>query len=186
MYRLETPRLILRPFRESDRDDLYAYARDSRVGPAAGWLPHRSPQESLEVIHTVFSSPKAFALELRETGRVVGSAGFMDRCHPELPGRNDELGYALAADCWGRGLAAEAARELLRWGFETLGLEIAWCAYYDGNSRSKRVIEKCGFQYQFSRKENVPLLGEERLTHHWALTYDAWRRRQAAYGEGQA
>ena len=73
---LETPRLSLRPLRELDAEDLYAYARDPRVGPIAGWPIHESPEESREIIRTVFSAPNVFALELRETGRVVGSAGW--------------------------------------------------------------------------------------------------------------
>ena len=47
---LETPRLRLRPFRDSDAADVYAYAKDPAVGPIAGWPPHRSEQESREII----------------------------------------------------------------------------------------------------------------------------------------
>ena len=95
---LETPRLSLRPFRELDAEDLYAYARDPRVGPIAGWPIRESPEESREIIRTVFSAPNVFALELRETGRVVGSAGLVGR-HPagEISGcPDDEIGYALS------------------------------------------------------------------------------------------
>ena len=81
---LETPRLSLRPFRELDAEDLYAYARDPRVGPIAGWPIHESPEESREIIRTVFSAPNVFALELRETGRVVGSAGPVSYTHLDV------------------------------------------------------------------------------------------------------
>ena len=53
---LETPRLWLRPFRDSDAADVYAYARDPQVGPIAGWQPHKSQEESREIIRTVFSA----------------------------------------------------------------------------------------------------------------------------------
>ena len=65
---LETERLILRPFETGDAADLYAYARDPRVGPAAGWQPHESVEESREIIRTVFSEPGVFAVTLRERG----------------------------------------------------------------------------------------------------------------------
>ena len=52
---LETPRLLLRPFRDEDAEDVYHYARDPRVGPIAGWPPHKSLEESREVIRSVFS-----------------------------------------------------------------------------------------------------------------------------------
>ncbi len=66
---IETPRLLLRPYRDADAADLYAYSRDPRVGVIAGWKPHRSEEESLRFLRTVFSAPDVFALELRESGR---------------------------------------------------------------------------------------------------------------------
>lgn len=92
----------------------------------------------------------------------------------ELPGPDDELGYALSPAFWGRGLIPEASGALIRWGFTELGLETIWCNHYDGNTRSRRVIEKCGFRYQFSRETDVPLMGERRLTHFFALTRPQW------------
>ena len=97
----------------------------------------------------------------------------------ELPGPDEELGYALRPDFWGRGLMTEAARELIRWGFEELGMSTIWCNHYDGNERSHRVIEKCGFQYQFSQEEQVELLNECRLTHFYALSRADWENRRA-------
>lgn len=63
MERLETPRLILRPFEDRDAADVFEYGRDPRVGPAAGWQPHRDQAESLAIIRTVFAQPGVFALE---------------------------------------------------------------------------------------------------------------------------
>lgn len=71
---LTTPRLLLRPFREGDAAELYDYAKDPRVGPIAGWPPHTSVENSLEIIRTVFSAPNVFAVADRESGRVIGSA----------------------------------------------------------------------------------------------------------------
>ena len=172
-----TARLMLRPFRESDAADLYAYAADPRVGPVAGWPVHTSVENSREIIRTVFSSPNVFAVADRESGRVIGSAGFVGEHRTELPGPDDEIGYALNPEFWGRGLMPEAVRELLRYGFEDLGLETIWCNHYDGNENSRRVIEKCDFRLRFSQWTDVPLLGEERLTHFYALTKGEWQNR---------
>ena len=172
-----TARLMLRPFRESDAADLYAYAADPRVGPVAGWPVHTSVENSREIIRTVFSSPNVFAVADRESGRVIGSAGFVGEHRTELPGPDDEIGYALNPEFWGRGLMPEAVRELLRYGFEDLGLETIWCNHYDGNENSRRVIEKCGFRPRFSQWTDVPLLREERLTHFYALTKGEWQDR---------
>ena len=112
---LETARLRLRPFRDSDAADVYSYARDPRVGPIAGWPPHQSVDESLEIIHIVFSTPGVFAMELKETGTVIGSVGFVGN-HPageftDCP--DDEIGYALSPAFWGRGLMPEAVDAVL-------------------------------------------------------------------------
>ena len=83
MTQLETKRLLLRPFTEGDAADLYEYAKDPRVGLPAGWPPHKSQAESLEIIRTVFSAPNTFAVADRASGKVIGSAGL-----PERPGRS--------------------------------------------------------------------------------------------------
>lgn len=170
MSELATARLRLRPFVDSDAADLYEYAQDPRVGPIAGWQPHKSVEESREIIRTVFSAPNVFAVVDRASGKVIGSAGFVDCHRGELPGSDDEIGYALNPAFWGRSLIPEAVRELVRYGFAELKLNTIWCNHYDGNQKSKRVIEKCGFAYRFSREEDVPLMGERRLTHFYAIT----------------
>ena len=55
MYLYETDRILLRPWRESDAEALFKYASDPEVGPRAGWPPHKSVEESLEIIRTIFS-----------------------------------------------------------------------------------------------------------------------------------
>ena len=176
---LETPRLLLRPFRDSDAADVYAYARDPRVGPIAGWQPHKSQEESLEIIRTVFSAPGVFAMELKGTGAVIGSVGFVGN-HPAgtLPDcPDDEVGYALSPACWGQGLMPEAVNTVLEYGFTQLEMKRIWCGHYAGNWRSKRVMEKCGFRYQFSKTEFVKLMGETRQSYFYVLTEETWRER---------
>ncbi|MBR3094866.1 MAG: GNAT family N-acetyltransferase, partial [Clostridia bacterium] len=69
----------------------------------------------------------------------------------------------------------EAARELLRRAFEALGMRKVWCAYYDGNEKSKRAQEKLGFRYQWTTERvDVPLLGEVRKGHVNCLTKEEW------------
>jgi ribosomal-protein-alanine N-acetyltransferase len=177
MERLETPRLLLRPWAEEDADDLYEYARDPRVGPAAGWPAHKSREESAEIIRTVFSAPHVFAVAWKESGKVIGSAGYVDRHQTLLPGPDDEIGYALNPAYWGRGLMPEAVRELLRYGFEDLGLRTVWCGHDERNDKSRRVIEKCGFRYRMTERSYSELMGEERTSLLYALTRDEWAAR---------
>ena len=176
---LETQRLILRPFTEGDAQDVYDYAKDPRVGPAAGWKPHESVEESREIIRTVFSEPDVFAVVDKESGKVIGSAGFTGRHRKELPDPDDEIGYSLHLGYWGRGLMPEAVAELLRYGFEDRKLATIWCDHYDGNQKSKRVISKSGFTFRFLRMQKVPTYDNAtRLALCYAMTREEWQKRR--------
>ncbi len=63
---IETERLILRPWQESEAEILYRYASDPDVGPVAGWAPHASVADSLEIIRTVFAAPEVYAVVLKD------------------------------------------------------------------------------------------------------------------------
>lgn len=175
--RFETDRLILRPWEESDAEDLYIYASDPAVGPIAGWAPHTSVENSREIINNVLSSPETYAVVLKETGQPVGSIGLMlgKASNIGLPETEGEVGYWIGVPFWGQGLIPEAVRELLRYGFEDLNLEKIWCGYFDGNEKSKRVQEKCGFRYHHST-ENVPcaIEGVLRTEHITCLSRAEW------------
>lgn len=101
---IHTERLTLRPWRETDAASLFTYASDPEVGPASGWPPHRSIEESGEIIRTVFSAPHAFAVCLAATDEPVGSIGLMpSRCETSHQGDGLELevGYWIARPFWG-------------------------------------------------------------------------------------
>ena len=172
----ETDRLILRPWCGSDAMDLFAYAGDPEIGPPAGWPPHESEENSREIIRTVLSRPDTYAVCLKENGQPVGSIGFHRN---DLAEADDEyeLGYWIGRPYWGQGLIPEAAREMLRYAFEELGMNRIWCGYYEGNGKSRRVQEKLGFVYQ-RRTEGieVSLLGEIRTGHSTLMTRERWQK----------
>ena len=100
---LETERLVLRPWKESDAEECYRYAQDPRVGPAAGWPVHTSVENSRRIIRDVLSVPETYAIVLKETGLPIGSIGLH---HNDLAEKDDEaeLGYWLGVPYWGREL----------------------------------------------------------------------------------
>lgn len=174
---LETPRLLLRPWKACDAEHLYKYAKDPDVGPMAGWPMHTSVENSLHIIKTVFSTPETYAVCLKESGEAVGSIGLKFGDATDMTDREDEceLGYWIGKPYWGQGLIPEAAKELIRHAFEDLHLRAIWCGYYDGNEKSRRVQEKCGFVYQHTAHSlEVPLLGEIRTGHTSLLTREDW------------
>ena len=147
MKTLEADRLILRPFRESDAEDLYAYARVEGVGEAAGWTHHKSLDESRAILADFIAKGDVFALELKESGRVIGSLGLHATNNGAKYDPQRELGYVLSREYWGRGLMSEAAARAVQYAFEDMALNTLWCAHFIGNDRSRRVIEKTGFRY---------------------------------------
>ncbi len=167
---IETERLILRPWQELEAEILYKYARDPDIGPIAGWKPHTSVEYSLAIIRTVFANPETYAVVLKETGEPIGSCGLMfgnvlNTAHI----RNDEaeIGYWLGKPFWGHGLIPEAVRALLWRAFNELGLSTVWCGFYDGNTKSKRVCEKCGFKYHHTNTDIISPLGDRRTEHFY-------------------
>jgi len=174
---LETERLLLRRWEESDAEDLYKYASNPDVGPIAGWPPHQSVEESLDVIKNVLSGKEAYAICLKEDGKPIGAIELKLNGHTDMTKKDDEceLGYWLGKPFWGKGLMPEAAREMLRHAFEDIGMSKVWCGYYEGNTKSKRVQEKVGFKYQWTTEGvDVPLMHEKRIGHVSCLTKDRW------------
>ncbi len=177
---LTTERLVLRPWKEADAESLFEYAKDPDIGPIAGWPPHKSIDESLEVIRNVLNGPECYAI--CENGRfgAIGTIELKLNGHTDMTERDDEceLGYWLGKPFWGRGYMPEAANELIRHGFEDLGMTTIWCGYYEGNNKSKRVQEKLGFTYHHTCDEVlVPLMNEIRIGHTNYMTREQWIRK---------
>ena len=147
MQVLETQRLILRLWRESDAEALFKYASDPDVGPRAGWPPHKSVEESLEIIRTVFSGEGMWAAELKETSEVIGSIGYLPASSSNLDIGEDqcEIGYWIAKPYWNRGICTEALAEIIDYCFNVKGFEVLWSDFFPDNPASGRVMEKCGF-----------------------------------------
>lgn len=175
---LETKRLILRPWQESDAQQLYEYAKDPAVGPAAGWPPHTSVENSRQIILDVLSAPETYAVCLKDN-TPIGSVGLKLKGHTDMTDREDEceLGYWLGKPFWGQGLIPEAAGELLRYAFGELKMRAVWCGYYEGNEKSRRVQQKLGFVYCYTTQNlDLPLLNEKRTGHTSLLTKEQWER----------
>lgn len=147
MMIFKTERLILRPWKESDASNLYKYAKNPNIGPIAGWPPHQSIEESLNIINTVFAKKETYAIV--KDDEAIGSIGIL--IHPDgnhYWGDNcGELGYWIGEPYWGQGLIVEASKVLLKHGFEDLGLKKIYATFKNDNFQSKRVLEKLDFHH---------------------------------------
>ncbi|MGI5898321.1 MAG: GNAT family N-acetyltransferase [Christensenellales bacterium] len=144
MKELYTKRLILRPWREGDAEDMYEYAKDPLVGPNAGWAPHGCLELTRQILKRFIEDDDTWAVALKEGGKVIGSVGIhKDSSRPYEGARM--LGYVLNPSYWGKGYIPEACEAVISFAFEEMGLEILAVYHFDFNERSKRVIEKTGF-----------------------------------------
>lgn len=177
---LETERLILRPWSEDDAEALYEYAKHPEVGPIAGWPIHTSVENSRDIIREVLSAPGIYAVVLKDENKPVGSVGLTigEASNLDIPDTEGEIGYWIGVPYWGQGLIPEAVRELMRYGFETLHMEKLWCGYFDGNIKSKRAQEKCGFRYHHTN-ENIhwALMDDIRTEHITCMTREEWMKK---------
>ena len=164
MYILNTERLILRQWRESDSHDLYEYAKSDLVGPNAGWKPHKNEAESKRIIK-MFIKNNTYAIVLKSENKVIGAIELRKRKPDEklYNLKQREIGYVLNPKYWGNGYMPEAVNALLNYAFNELKLDLIWCCHFDLNNNSKRVIEKCGFNYKFTKDKKLNLLNNKKV-----------------------
>ena len=174
---IETERLILRPWKESDAESLFEYAKDPKVGPIAGWPVHTSVNDSLNIIKNVLSANETYAVCLKIDNKAIGSIGLISpaQSHTKASSTEIEVGYWIGVPYWGKGYIPEAVSALQQHAFNDLNYTAMWCGYYDGNEKSKRCQEKCGFKYHHTEKDKAcELMGDVRTEHFTYLTKKEW------------
>jgi RimJ/RimL family protein N-acetyltransferase len=195
---LHTERLLLRPWQERDAAALYQYAKDPAVGPICGWHIHTDEENSRQIIREVLSAEETYAIVpacggamIRKKGSTenmaltgntdpIGSIGLMvgEKSNLVIAGDEGEIGFWIGVPYWGQGFAPEATQELMRHGFEDLRLKTIWCGYFDGNEKSKRAQEKCGFRFHHTEKDKPwPRMNDIRTLHVTCITKEQWAAR---------
>ena len=146
-FMMKTERITLRHWLDTDAKALYKYASDPEVGPRAGWPPHISEEESLEIIRTVFNNPTTWAIVWNETGEAIGAIGYGPSCDCSLPAWEGEptVGYWVGKPYWGKGICTEALRLMIAHIRETTVIRSLISGHFTDNHASGRVMEKCGF-----------------------------------------
>jgi len=146
---------------DDDYLDLHEFISDIRVGQCSGQRIVKDIEESKINIKTYIMYNQSYAIVLKSENKVIGSIG-MDDIAPdkELENLNQRyIGYTLHPNYWGNGYASESIRFLIKYLFEELHLDLIWSSHYDFNIKSKRVIDKSGFKYKFSRDKTLYALG---------------------------
>lgn len=162
--RLETERLLLRALTPDDAVAVFAYAADPEVARYMVWEAHRSMKDAeafLDLTMARYESGGApdWAIVYKGDGRLVGTAGFVgwEREHARA-----EAGYVLNRVYWGRGLAAEALRAMISFGFARMSLNRIEARCLAENTASARVMEKAGMAYEGTLRQREFLKGAYR------------------------
>ena len=161
---LRTERISLRAMHPIDAEDMFDYSSREEVTKYLLWSPHTSvsyTRDYLRYVHGRYSLGDFYdwAIIDLESRRMIGTCGFT-RINPE----NDsgEIGYVLHPDFWGKGYALEAARTVVDFGFEVLGLHRIEAKFMEGNERSRKVMENLGMRFEGYHKDEIFVKGSYR------------------------
>jgi len=177
---LETERLILRPFRVEDAPEVQKYASDREIARTTARLPHPylegMAEEWIATHKAAFEEEReiTFAIVRRADDQLVGSIGLV----LEPDNRCAEIGYATYRPFWGRGYMTEAARRILRYAFDELGLNRVHAHHFGNNAASGRIMQKIGMHCEGRLRQRIVKWGELLDTVHYAILardYDAAR-----------
>jgi len=152
----ETPRLRLRPFRDTDIPEIVRLAGHPGIAATTLYIPHPYTRHDAETWLSQHGPSAAdgtgftFAVTTRED-RLVGAIALA--IAPRH--RRAELGYWIGVEHWGRGYATEAGAALLEFGFGTLGLNRIEAHCFVGNRASARVLEKLGMRFEGTLRQHV-------------------------------
>ncbi len=171
MPTLATERLLLRPMRTSDAYDMYEYACREDVTEYLLWAPHPSvgsTREYLAYIEQRYATCDFYdwAVTLKDSGKMIGTVGFtrLDMTH-----RLGEIGYVLNPEYHGKGLGTEAAREIVRFGFDVLELHRIEAKFMLGNTASMHVMEKLGMTFEGYHRDAMLVKGKFRTIGYCAI-----------------
>jgi ribosomal-protein-alanine N-acetyltransferase len=158
---LTTERLTLRRILPTDLDDVFAYASNPAVPKYLLWYPHPNKDYTARYLREVDRRYKKaqyydWAITLTDSGKMIGTCGFTSF---DLPNNSAEVGYVLSAPYWGQGIAPEALRAVITFGFEALELNRIEAHFIPENQSSRRVLEKCMMRPEGVRREAMYVKG---------------------------
>ncbi|RLL48325.1 N-acetyltransferase [Oceanobacillus piezotolerans] len=153
---LNTERLVLRPYELSDASKVQVLAGDKELAETT-FLPH---PYTIELAENWISSHSQlmkngnafpFAVILKTENKLVGTMTIrVDKLH-----NKGELAYWIGKEYWGKGIATEAAKTVLEFGFGELGLNRVWAPIMSKNKASSKVMEKIGLKYEGTLKQDI-------------------------------
>lgn len=181
---LETARLRLRPYEESDIPDLVALIGVKKVAATTLRIPHPYTEQDARTFLTAITGSADIrrAVTLRNGGGLIGGIGLA----VEGAYQRAELGYWLGVSYWGRGYATEAAQEMVRFGFEQIGLHRVFASHFAHNPASGRVLRKLGMRYEGCQRGHIVKWGKPIDLELYGILRSEWQSRVKSNEHGSA
>ena len=168
--RLSTLRITLRKITANDLSDMYEYSKDPLLTKYLLWYPHPDityTSKYLSYVEKQYKKNLYYDFGIEYEGKLIGTCGFSSF---DLENDSGEIGYVLSRKYWGQGLASEAVRRVLKFGFEELGLNRIYARIMAGNEKSEALAQGCGMRPEGYFKEAVKAKGEYRDISIYAIT----------------
>ena len=144
--RLVSDDFIIRDLNLKDLDDYFEYAKSPEVGPNAGWKPITSIEVCKRVLSGNILSKDVYAIALRDSNKLIGTISLYNYGIRKY-NKAKTLGFSLSRDYWNRGIMTKAVLLMIDYTFNKTDCEVLEVGHHSDNYASKRVIEKCGFNY---------------------------------------
>lgn len=166
---IHTERLIIRPFKETDLEDIFEYASDKKVVHFFKWPAHKNIEETKTFFYkTIFNQPGLFAIETEK--KCIGSV----EININTTNHKASIGYVLNRNYWNQGYMTEALNKMIEVCFNDLKLNRIEAAYLIGNDASGRVMKKCGMKLEGINKESVRRNNQYYHMAHYGLIKKDW------------
>ena len=174
---LQTPRLVLRPFEQSDAAEVQRLAGDRAIADTTASIPHPYPDGVAEAwIATHAESFEAgrsltLAVTRADDGTLVGAISLMGIA----AGHQAEMGYWIGVPYWGRGYCTEAGRAVVACAFATMGLVRVHAHHFTRNPASGRVMQKIGMRHEGSRRQHAQKADKLEDVELYGILKEDWR-----------
>lgn len=187
---IETERIVMRPIKLSDANDIFEYAKDEDTGPRAGWQPHKDIEETKNIIDMWTSSDCKeinFAIVYKPDNKVIGTMGYSAK---ERNNKNTivqdlikqgnklfEIGFVVSKSYWGKGVATECLNAMLDYLFTNEDIDMVITCHAEPNIGSSRVQDKCGMKIIGSHQNERPWYKTNNTNHIVrAKTREEWEQ----------
>ncbi|WP_292009128.1 GNAT family N-acetyltransferase [Chryseobacterium sp.] len=152
---IQTERLIISEFRDSDIPLIVEYLQDRVFSEMTSNIPYPYHKEDaefwLKMSKEAFDNKTGYTFAIRDKNeKIIGAIGIHDRDDDKA-----ELGYWLGVPYWNQGYVTEAAKAVIQFGLETLGLNKIFATHFLGNPSSGKVMQKAGMEYEALLKQHL-------------------------------